>query len=161
MTTVGGLTITGHSTITANKDGIDIRSFAQRASAPRDSVSGNASGRRQYFPVEFTACQGPEYPLLAQCLDENQTIKEMHFTAYMSHESGKVGSGAGKVILSTEYKFYDCHIASLEMRLLNVDNKELRDYEMGYACSFVFAKIEVGFKNNASTHFVGSWADQK
>jgi type VI secretion system Hcp family effector len=161
MTTVGGLTITGHSTITANKDGIDVRSFAQAASAPRDSVSGNATGRRAYKAVEFTACQGPEYPLLAQCLDENQTIKEMHFQFYMSHESGKVGSGAGKVILSTEYKFTDCHIASLEMRLLNVDNKDLRDYEMGYAATFVFAKIEVGFKNNASTHFVGSWADQK
>ena len=161
MKTKGGLTITGHSTITANKDGIDVYSFNQMAKAPRDSVSGNATGRRQYCPVVFTAPQGPECPLLAQCLDENQTIEEMHFTFYMTHESGKVGSGAGKVILSTEYKFHDCHLASFEMRLLNVANKDLRDYEMLYEVSFVFAKMEMNFKNNASTSTIVSWADQK
>jgi len=161
MKTKGGLNITGHSTITANKDGFDVVSFNQCATARRDSVSGNATGRRQYKPVNFLIHQDPGCPLLLQCLDENQTIEEMHFQFFMTHESGKVGSGAGKVILSTEYKFTDCHLASFEMRLLNVDNKELRDYEMLCELSFVFAKVEMNFKNNASTSFIGSWADQK
>jgi len=158
---IPGLQVKGHSMIASRKDGIDVIAFEQACRAPRDSASGQATGRRAYSPVSFSACQGPEYPQLLQILDENQAIQEMKFIFYMPRESGKLNMTGGKEYPSLEYTFTTCHIASLEMRQLNTTNPDLRQYEMYYTATFVFEKISCDFKNNASTSMTAAWSEVK
>jgi type VI secretion system Hcp family effector len=153
-----GLTVKGQSMIAARKDGIDIIAFEQRCTAPRDSASGQATGRRQYSPVSFTSIVDAAYPNLLQILDENQAIVDLEFLFYMPREAGKVTHQGGKEFLALEYKFTTCHIASLEVRMLNVLNPELQKYEMTYTATFVFEQIECNYKNNASTSMKAAWS---
>jgi hypothetical protein len=48
-----------------------------------------------------------------------------------------------------------------EAKVRMLDDNQLAGVTGGGDAPTASAKMELGFKNNASTHFVGSWADQK
>jgi len=55
---------------------VPLNTYAIHAKAPRDSVSGNATGRRQYKPITLTVEQGPAVPLLDH-LKKNEPITQV------------------------------------------------------------------------------------
>lgn len=58
------------------------------AKAPRDLATGNASGKRQYEPIEIDIEMGPPATQLLQALATNEVLTKAEFEIYKHNESG-------------------------------------------------------------------------
>ena len=84
-----GQEIRGDSPISSlgRENSINVISYTQSGSAPRDAASGQASGRRVYEPIRFRKAIDRSSPLLARAMAQNQEI-EATFRFYRANPIG-------------------------------------------------------------------------
>ncbi len=153
--------VEGQTTIESRKGGIEVIAFRWGVEAPRDAHTGLSNGMRSYKVAEWKAIQGKELPQIIQIIDQNETIKELHFDFYMTRKAGQAGGGTGSMIQSLQYKFENVHLAGIDVVQLDVLNPELREFETHYTCRFVYEGFSCSFNNNASTSMSASWQKQQ
>src|SRR5262245_15279880 len=68
---------------------IPLLRFNSTATAPRDSSTGIASGKRQWQPIRLTKQWGAASPQLVQALSTNEQLSSVVFEFYRPDPSGK------------------------------------------------------------------------
>lgn len=110
-------------------------SFAYGVKSPRDSASGQASGKRQHKPVTFVKEWGASTPQLFQALVTNEQLTSVtiQFVQTSSDE------GAGREFVYHTIKLTNAYVTELD-QFKRSSPDDPRDLE---AVSFTFQKIEM------------------
>jgi type VI secretion system secreted protein Hcp len=105
--------------------------------SPRDSVSGNATGKVQHEPFIITKEVDKATPVLYEMLVTNENITEWELQFW------KPGSGSGSGVEKQYYtvKLTNAKITDISFHMLNTKNPELMRYAEYEEIAFVYQKI--------------------
>jgi type VI secretion system secreted protein Hcp len=108
--------------------------------SPRDSASGQATGKRQHKPFVITKELDMSTPLLYNALvnNENITTWELKFFTPQLQSAG----GAGAEVNHYTVKLTNAHIVDIKSVMLNNKNPELVRYAVYEEVAFTYQKIE-------------------
>jgi type VI secretion system secreted protein Hcp len=108
--------------------------------SPRDSASGQATGKRQHKPFVITKEIDKSTPLLYNALvnNENITAWELKFFTPQLQMAG----GAGAEVNNYTVKLTNAHIVDIKSVMLNNKNPELVRYAVYEEIAFTYQKIE-------------------
>lgn len=79
----------GESVREKHKDKIAGLKFGYELKSPRDIASGQASGKRQHYPVVFTKEWGAASPQLFQACATNEALKNVLFEFIITNSQGQ------------------------------------------------------------------------
>ena len=102
----------GDSKRKGKNDSIQLLGLELGAKAPRDQATGNASGKRQYEPIEIEIEMGPPATQLLQALATNEVLTKAEFEIYKHNEAG-AEEVATKITL-TDSTVSDYHLVAGE-----------------------------------------------
>ena len=82
----------GSSNVKGREDAIEISKYRLAAKSPRDTASGQASGKRQYQAISFKKAIDAASPQFMQAMTTNEKLKSVTFQFYAtSADTGKEG----------------------------------------------------------------------
>ena len=113
--------------------------------SPRDVASGQATGKRQHEPMEFTMYYDQSMPMWYQSLVNNESLKEVVIAYFSPNKLGTAG-GQGVETLTYELKLTNAFVAEMGFEMPNNKNPELQRYENLVKVSVVYQKIEGTWK---------------
>src|SRR5262245_49473173 len=121
--------------------------FHSEVAAPRDSATGQASGKRQYSPVTFVKEWGASSPQFLKAAVENEILNSALFEFVAVDKSGQ------ETIYQT-VKLTNATVASIKQDVkASADGQGLQDLE---EISIAFQSIEMN-NNDAKTGVVDNW----
>ena len=126
------------------KDRIQLLGLELGAKAPRDKLTGNATGKRYYEPVEIEIEMGPPATQLLQALSTNEVLTKAEFEIYKHNE-------AGAEEVATKITLTDSTVS--EYRLVAGEEDALFPH---VRIGLTFAKIEIEASKTAMSD---SWID--
>ena len=109
-----------------------VRMFQYAIVSPRDTVTGQATGKRQHKPIVITKLWGASSPQLYKAMVSNEILSEVIIDFYGT--SARAG-----LRLSHSIKLTNANIAEISYKTEESSTKVLRQLE---TVSFVFQKIE-------------------
>jgi type VI secretion system secreted protein Hcp len=117
----------GDSNQKGRQDQILVSSYSFEVDSPRDTASGQASGKRQYKPITITKELNGSSPQLLGACSNNEVLDSVVINFYKSDRTGK------------ESNYY-------RVTLTNASISQVRQYSSGSAVSegvsFTFQKIQ-------------------
>ena len=145
-------TFKGESLRERHEGKISCLAFHYNVKSPRDSASGQASGKRTHQPVSFVKTWGPATPQFLQALSTNEVLKSVLFEFLRTNPNGE------------EYVFHT-------VQLTNATVSEIDQYvgddtqDQSHAAheleriSLTFQKIEIENKDG-KTMALDDWAQR-
>lgn len=109
--------------------------------SPRDTASGQATGKRQHLPQRHRLYYDQSLPVWYQALVNNESLKNVTIAFFSPNKLGTAG-GQGVETLTYEVKLTNAFVAQLEFEMLNNKNPELNRYENMFVVELVYQKIE-------------------
>jgi type VI secretion system secreted protein Hcp len=120
---------------------IPIVQFNQSIQSPRDSATGQASGRRRHEPIKITKEWGVASPQLQRALATNEVLKEVVFEFVRTNAKGQ--EEVYETIKLTNALVSGIHRS--EGQRTGRDTKEMEEI------SFTYEKIEMSHANGKTT----------
>lgn len=127
--------------------------------SPRDTASGQATGKRQHMPIRTRLYYDQAMPQFYQSLVFNESLKEVVIAYFSPNKLGTAG-GAGVETLTYEIKLTNAFVSQMEFEMLNNKNPELTRYENMYIVEMVYQRIEGTWKLGNKV-WQDDWLDPK
>lgn len=108
--------------------------------SPRDSASGQATGKRQHKPFVITKELDKSTPLLYSALVNNENITSWELQHFTAQTGGSGGVGVEKNHYTV--KLTNAKIVDIKSIILNNKNPELTRYAEYEEIAFTYQKIE-------------------
>ena len=120
---------------------IEIIASSHCIKSPRDSASGQATGKRQHLPLRVRSYYDQSLPMWYNALVNNESMKEVVISYFSPNKLGTAG-GTGVETLTYEVTLTNAFIAQMEFEMLNNKNPELTRYENMFVAEMVYQKID-------------------
>ena len=132
--------IKGSVTQKGRENRILVIAVSHEVTSPRDSASGQATGRRQHKPLVITKELDRASAPLHQAQARNEEFKdwELQFWA----PSLRAATGTGAEVQHFTVKLTNASIASIKMQMLNTQDPALTRFETFEEVAFTYQKIE-------------------
>lgn len=124
---------------------IELIAVNHTIKSPRDSASGQATGKRQHLPIRVRGYYDQALTAMYQALVYNESLKEVVISFFSPNKLGTAG-GTGVETLTYEVKLTNAFISQMEFEMLNNKNPELTRYENMFVAELVYQKIEGTWK---------------
>jgi type VI secretion system secreted protein Hcp len=142
----------GESPREQHKDKLPGLGFHYSVSSPRESGSGQATGRRTHQPVSFVKEWGAATPQLFQALCTNEVLKSVLFEFVRTNDNGE------------EYVFHTIKLTNAQVNEIEqyVEPPPTQSQETGplEKISFTFQRIELE-NRDGKTMAVDDWRSQR
>lgn len=137
------------------KDWVDVLSFEFGLISPRDSATGEATGKRQYQPIRITKKWDPATPQLMQAVVTNEILETVRF------EFERIGVDGAEYVYQT-VQLTNATVAEIHQYTAGDNDHATKQQRAGDTAeleqvSFVFQKIEV-LNVDGQTSFVDDWS---
>ncbi|NUP11508.1 MAG: type VI secretion system tube protein Hcp [Polyangiaceae bacterium] len=113
--------------------------------SPRDTASGQATGKRQHCPIRIRMPYDMALPQFYQALCNNEAIQELTLAFFSPNKLGTAG-GQGVEMLTYELKLTNAFVSQVEFEMLNNRNPELTRYENMYVVEMVYQAVQGTWK---------------
>jgi type VI secretion system secreted protein Hcp len=147
--------IPGEEFIKGQEGNIRIFALNHEIVSPRDTASGQATGKRQHMPLRCVMQQGKPTPLLFQALTMNKTIPKVEISFYRPNPTG---DGTREKYFT--YVLTDVSISSVRPWMANIKDGNVADYGTQVEVAFVYRSIVWTYTNGGITH-EDSWQTQR
>ena len=124
---------------------IEIIASNHSIKSPRDSASGQATGKRQHEPLRARMYYDQSLPMWYNALVYNESLKSVTIDYFSANKLGTAG-GAGVETLTYQVKLTNAFVSRIELEMLNNKNPELTRYETMLVVELVYQKIEGTWK---------------
>jgi type VI secretion system secreted protein Hcp len=131
------------------KGKIEVRGFEHTITSPRDTATGQASGKRQHSPLKIYKEWGPATVQFFEALVTNENLTSVHLEAYRPNP-------AGKEEVYFTITLTDATVSSLHEVLDNALHGSVNDTHELEVIEFTYRKIEVTNKVS-NTSAVDDW----
>ena len=132
--------ITGSVTQKGREGKIMVIAVSHEIVSPRDSSSGQATGKRMHKPFVITKELDKSSPLLYNALVNNENITEFELQFWTSQLSP--GTGTGLEVQHYTVRLTNASISDIRFTMLNNKNPELNRYAEYEEIAFTYQKIE-------------------
>jgi type VI secretion system secreted protein Hcp len=119
---------------------IEIIACNHTIKSPRDTASGQATGKRQHMPIRTRAYYDQSLPMWYTALTRNESLKEVVISFFSPNKLGTAG-GAGNETLTYEVQLTNAFVSQMEFEMLNNKNPELTRYENMFVNELVYQAI--------------------
>ena len=124
---------------------IEVIAVNHTIKSPRDSASGQATGKRQHMPIRTRSYYDQSLPMWYYALTKNESLSEVVLQFYSANKIGTAG-GTGQETLTYEVKLTNAFVSQMEFEMLNNKNPELTRYENMFVIELVYQAIEGSWK---------------
>jgi type VI secretion system secreted protein Hcp len=116
-----------------------VIAVSQEVLSPRDSASGQATGKRQHKPFVITKELDKSSPLLYKALINNENISEWELQFWTPQVAAATGVGAERQHYTV--KLTNARICDIKFSMLNNKNPELARFAEFEEKAFTYQKI--------------------
>lgn len=131
--------IKGSVTQKGRENKIMVIAVSHEVLSPRDSASGQATGKRQHKPFVITKELDKSSPLLYKALINNENISEWELQFWTPQVAAATGVGAERQHYTV--KLQNARICDIKFSMLNNRNPELVRFAEYEEIAFTYQKI--------------------